>query len=236
MSDNPGRPHCLPGCGRLDGHDGRDPGACMKDGAVLVSDAEFRERFEMARWQCLHGHPEGCTYGGMTPGGGYWLAVAECARDHGEACAVCGGEPDACFGGWAGEPGGDIWGVVLCDPCRARQIALEPGKWRDPAGETPAETRSSGIACPSCGTGMTDLPRGHALVLYGDRLSAARAECAAGEPVELTGAPFTVVHAASNVAVWDEYRRHLDAVVRQEAGTGPANFTGLLGTLRGEAP
>ena len=23
------RPHCLPGCERIDGHDGRDPGACM---------------------------------------------------------------------------------------------------------------------------------------------------------------------------------------------------------------
>jgi hypothetical protein len=25
----PERPHCLPGCKRIDGHDGRDPGACM---------------------------------------------------------------------------------------------------------------------------------------------------------------------------------------------------------------
>jgi hypothetical protein len=47
MSDGewiPARPHCLPGCGRLDGHDGRDPGACMKDGAELLSTAN-----------CLHG-------------------------------------------------------------------------------------------------------------------------------------------------------------------------------------
>lgn len=29
------RPRCFPGCSRLDGHDGRDAGACMKDGAVL---------------------------------------------------------------------------------------------------------------------------------------------------------------------------------------------------------
>lgn len=29
------RPYCLPGCDRLDGHDGRDPGACMRDGTVL---------------------------------------------------------------------------------------------------------------------------------------------------------------------------------------------------------
>ncbi len=29
------REHCLPGCDRLDGHDGRDAGACMRGGAVL---------------------------------------------------------------------------------------------------------------------------------------------------------------------------------------------------------
>jgi hypothetical protein len=29
------RPYCLPGCDRLDGHDGRDAGACMRDGKVL---------------------------------------------------------------------------------------------------------------------------------------------------------------------------------------------------------
>lgn len=32
----PDRPCCLPGCDRLDGHDGRDAGACMKDGEVLT--------------------------------------------------------------------------------------------------------------------------------------------------------------------------------------------------------
>jgi len=31
----PDRPHCLPGCNRLDGHDGHDTGACMMDGRVL---------------------------------------------------------------------------------------------------------------------------------------------------------------------------------------------------------
>lgn len=27
--------HCLPGCERLDGHDGRDPGACMRAGEAI---------------------------------------------------------------------------------------------------------------------------------------------------------------------------------------------------------
>jgi hypothetical protein len=30
-----GRSYCLPGSDRLDGHDGRDPGACMRAGTVL---------------------------------------------------------------------------------------------------------------------------------------------------------------------------------------------------------
>ena len=32
----PPRPHCLPGCDRLDGHDGRDDGACMGPGGVIL--------------------------------------------------------------------------------------------------------------------------------------------------------------------------------------------------------
>jgi hypothetical protein len=30
------RSYCLPGCNRLDGHDGRMPGACMENGTVLI--------------------------------------------------------------------------------------------------------------------------------------------------------------------------------------------------------
>lgn len=33
---HPPRPYCLPGCDRLDGHDGRDAGACMTAGEVLT--------------------------------------------------------------------------------------------------------------------------------------------------------------------------------------------------------
>lgn len=29
------RPHCLPGCDRLDGHDGRESGTCMRNGTVI---------------------------------------------------------------------------------------------------------------------------------------------------------------------------------------------------------
>ena len=31
----PDRPYCLPGCNRLDGHDGTNVGACMSGGRVL---------------------------------------------------------------------------------------------------------------------------------------------------------------------------------------------------------
>ena len=31
------RSHCLPGCDRIDGHDGRDFGACMRDGHALCT-------------------------------------------------------------------------------------------------------------------------------------------------------------------------------------------------------
>ena len=33
---HPPRPHCLPGCNRLDGHDGRDDGACMGPGSEVL--------------------------------------------------------------------------------------------------------------------------------------------------------------------------------------------------------
>jgi hypothetical protein len=33
--NSPPRPYCLPGCDRLDDHDGRNTGACMKDGRVI---------------------------------------------------------------------------------------------------------------------------------------------------------------------------------------------------------
>jgi hypothetical protein len=46
------------------------------------------------------------------------------------------------FGGWhAGVPplergtaGGLIWGVTLCADCRDRELALNPERWRAPAG------------------------------------------------------------------------------------------------------
>ena len=44
MTDKTGvaaRPYCLPGCERIDGHDGRDPEACMGPGIALDPSRSF---------------------------------------------------------------------------------------------------------------------------------------------------------------------------------------------------
>jgi hypothetical protein len=99
-----------------------------------VSDEEFTARFEAARKACFAGHDAGCMYGGLTPEGGYWLAVEECQLDHGYACAGCGGTADFRFGDWYASSGDLlIWAVGLCGACRDRELALHPEKWRAPA-------------------------------------------------------------------------------------------------------
>ena len=96
-----------------------------------ISDEEFAARFASAREMCFTGHGDGCTYGGLTPAGGYWLAADGCTLDHGDMCTVCGGEPEARFGDWASEDGALlIWGVWLCAVCRDRELALNAEKWR----------------------------------------------------------------------------------------------------------
>lgn len=103
--------------------------------AQAVSDGEFAARFEAARQACFTGHEAGCSYGGMSPAYGYWLAAEGCPLDHGDACAVCGGEATAAFGDWHAE-GGDllIWRVMLCGECRDRELERSTGKWRAPSG------------------------------------------------------------------------------------------------------
>lgn len=96
-----------------------------------ISDEEFAARFEAARKMCFTGHDAGCTYGGLTPAGGYWLAADGCPLDHGDMCAVCSSESEARFGDWASRDGALlIWGVWLCAACRDRELALNSEKWR----------------------------------------------------------------------------------------------------------
>ena len=108
----------------------------MSSDEAVITDREFSERFEAAREACLTGHEAGCTYGGMSPGGGFWLAVEGCPLRHGDACTICGQTQGwvTGFGDWAAdETGLLIWGVFLCDACKERELALHPEKWRAPA-------------------------------------------------------------------------------------------------------
>ncbi len=106
----------------------------MSSGEAAITDEKFRARFEAARQECFYGHKAGCTYGGMSPVGGYWLAVEGCLLPHGESCATCGRDAEARFGDWASEDGELlIWGVPLCGDCKERELALHPEKWRAPS-------------------------------------------------------------------------------------------------------
>lgn len=73
---------------------------------------------------CLNGH-DTCSYGGMTPGTGYWLADEACERKHGGECSWCDAEAVTGFAGWAPD-GVSIYGVPACQPCADRWVAGHP--------------------------------------------------------------------------------------------------------------
>jgi hypothetical protein len=100
-----------------------------------------------------------------------------------------------------------------------------------------SEIRAAGIACPSCGVNMADLPQDHKLVLDHGGVDWVRAvkrppsaKCGTGELVSLDGASFGTWQAAANVSLYDDFRERMDEAFRHEF-TGPANFTGLLDVL-----
>ena len=61
------RPHCLPGCDRLDGHDGRDAGACMAGGTVLVP----------GPLDLVHRHPDIPVYTPQRAAAGTWTPLPD---------------------------------------------------------------------------------------------------------------------------------------------------------------
>lgn len=63
---------------------------------------------------CMHGHGDDCTYGGMTPRTGYWLAAEGCELNHGSTCAWCPAEATTGFAGW-GDDGWSLWQVPACE-------------------------------------------------------------------------------------------------------------------------
>jgi DNA-directed RNA polymerase subunit RPC12/RpoP len=109
------------------------------------------------------------------------------------------------------------------------------------------EIRDAGIACPSCGLNMADLPGDHCLVLltsvpvtresgFGHPVALMgktghSCECRDGATVILTGADFGTWQAAASIQLWDDFRRRMDEVIRREIIGEGAGFTGTAGFL-----
>jgi len=103
------------------------------------------------------------------------------------------------------------------------------------------EIRAAGIICPSCRLNMADLPDGHALTVSDGPGARRTAECRQGDVVQLYAAepvPDADVEAwqaVATITVYDDFRRREAEAFGRIVGTGPANFTGLLGVLNAEA-
>lgn len=97
------------------------------------------------------------------------------------------------------------------------------------AGAAREEIRAQGVACPSCGVNMADLPEGHRLAVI-PGLEDGFAECRAGQRADIT--EFGPLQMTANVSLWDEFRRREAESFKQIIGDGPADYTGLLDFLR----
>ena len=100
------------------------------------NDPLLQSAWDAAINACLQGHAD-CSYGGMTPSGGYWLAAESCTENHGEHCAWRDADTATGFAGWA-DDGWSIWSVPACQPCADRWVAEHPEwKRRDRSEEPP---------------------------------------------------------------------------------------------------
>ena len=123
--------------------------------------------------------------------------------------------PELIGEGWRGEAAGD-------DPIRdALRADAEAAR---------EEIRAAGIVCPSCDTNMADLPDGHMLVIYGGEAAgqAHIAECRDGAPAEMAGisspmsdSEFATWQSATNLLVWDAFRRSEAEAFRAVVGDEP---------------
>ena len=110
------------------------------------------------------------------------------------------------------------------------------------AEEAREEIRAAGIACPSCGVNMADLPGDHKLVLDHGGVDWERAVkrppsalCGSGELVSLEGGTsFETWQAAANVSLYDDFRaREAEAWRREVMGTlERSDFQGFRAALR----
>ena len=104
-----------------------------------------------------------------------------------------------------------------------------------------AEIRAAGIICPSCRLNMADLPDGHALAVSDGPGARCTAECRQGDVVQLyarapiTGADLEAWQAVASITLYDDFRRRQAEAFRRIVGSSPANYTGLLGVLGGQA-
>ena len=103
-----------------------------------------------------------------------------------------------------------------------------------------AEIRAAGIACPSCGVNMADLPGDHKLVLDPGGIDWERAVkrppsalCGSGKLVGLEGASFETWQAAANASLYDDFRaREAEAWRREVMGTlERSDFQGFRAAL-----
>jgi hypothetical protein len=90
---------------------------------------DLQSGWDAAIAACLSGH-EQCTFGGMTPTSGYWLAAEDCDLNHGGVCAWCPAEATTGFAGW-GEDGWSLWQVPACEDHGAQWAAEHPEWSRD---------------------------------------------------------------------------------------------------------
>lgn len=98
---------------------------------------DLQPGWDAAITACLTGH-EDCTFGGMTPASGYWLAAEGCDRNHGSTCAWCPAEATTGFAGW-GEDGWSLWQVPACEEHGAAW-AVEHPEWSRDAEPKPRKT------------------------------------------------------------------------------------------------
>lgn len=104
---------------------------------------DLQSAWDAAIAACLQGHPD-CSYGGPTPGGGYWLAVEGCGENHGERCAWCPAEAVTGFAGW-GDGGWSIWRVPACREHADAWIAGHP-EWDPNVEPEPLKTTEDLLA------------------------------------------------------------------------------------------
>lgn len=79
-----------------------------------------------------------CTYGGMAPNSGYWLADEDCPLNHGSTCAWCPTEATTGFAGW-GDDSWSLWQVPACEEHGAAWAAGHP-EWRRDTESKPEPT------------------------------------------------------------------------------------------------